>query len=198
MNRPTVYVVDDDDAVRDSIALLLETAGLDVATFVEAEAFRSAWHSDMVGCLLLDLRMPGSSGIDLQTFLVEQHSRLPIIFLTAHGDIPTSVRAVKAGAYDFLTKPVEGSLLLERVRGALACAAGAHERRNDESGTGARQEHLTEREREVMSLALSGMSNKEIARHLDISYRTVEFHRSRILAKTGAASLLQLAHRSVG
>jgi FixJ family two-component response regulator len=194
MSRPTVYVVDDDDAVRDSIGLLLETAGLGVETFADAEAFRSGWRSDMVGCLLLDLCMPGSSGIDLQAFLVEQHSRLPIIFLTAHGDIPTTVRAVKAGAYDFLTKPVEGSLLLERVRGALASVAD--ERRNDDSGTGARREHLTEREREVMSLALSGMSNKEIARHLDISYRTVEFHRSRILAKTGAASLLQLAGRS--
>ena len=198
MSRPTVYVHDDDDAVRDSIALLFETARHDVETSLAAEAFRSAWRSEMAGCLLLDLRMPGSSGIDLQAFLVEQHCRLPIIFLTAHGDIPTTVRAVKAGAYDFLTKPVEGGLLLERVRGALACAAGADERRNDDSGAGARKEHLTEREREVMSLALSGMSNKEIARRLDISYRTVEFHRSRILAKTGATSLLQLARRSAG
>lgn len=198
MSNPTVYVVDDDDAVRDSIALLLETASFEVECFADAESFRSAWRGDMVGCVLLDLRMPGMSGIDLQRFLVEQQSRLPIIFLSAHGDIPTTVRTVKAGAVDFLTKPVDGALLVERVRAALASSSEAIERRDDMFKGGSRLEHLTEREREVMKLALSGMSNKEIARCLKISYRTVEFHRSRILSKTGATSLLQLAGRSSG
>lgn len=195
MRTNIVYVVDDDAAVRDSIALLLETAGLAVECFDSGEAFRSAWHSDMAGCLVLDLRMRGISGIELQGFLVEQQSRLPIIFLTAHGDIPTTVRAVRAGALDFLTKPVDGTQLIERVRAALASASASGERREEMSDGSGRLEHLTEREREVMKLALSGMSNKEIARHLEISYRTVEFHRSRILSKTGASSLLQLVHR---
>ena len=198
MSTPTVYVVDDDDAVRDSIALLLEIAGLDVECFADAESFRSAWRSDMAGCLLLDLRMPGISGIELQRFLVEQQSRLPIIFLSAHGDIPTTVRALKAGAIDFLTKPVDGALLVERVRVALGVSSEAVERRDEISEGSARLEQLTEREREVMKLALSGMSNKEIAQYVEISYRTVEYHRSRILFKTGASSLLQLAHRSTG
>lgn len=198
MSGPTVYVVDDDDAVRDSIALLLETAGLRVECFADAETFRSVWRGDMVGCLLLDLRMPGISGIDLQRFLVEQQSRLPIIFLSAHADIPTTVRAVKAGALDFLTKPVDGAQLIEQVRAALASSPEAVERRVEMFKGSSRLEHLTEREREVMKLALSGMSNKEIAGCLAISYRTVEFHRSRILSKTGASSLLQLASRSPG
>lgn len=198
MSGPTVYVVDDDDAVRDSIALLLETAGLRVECFGDAETFRSAWRGDMVGCLLLDLRMPGISGIDLQRFLVDQQSRLPIIFLSAHGDIPTTVRAVKAGALDFLTKPVDGAQLIEQVRAALASSPEAIEQRDEMFKESTRLEHLTEREREVMKLALSGMSNKEIARCLAISYRTVEFHRSRILSKTGASSLLQLASWSSG
>lgn len=198
MTSAIVYVVDDDAAVRDSIALLLETAGLAVQCFDSGESFRSAWHGGMAGCLLLDLRMEGISGIDLQAFLVERQSRLPIIFLTAHGDIPTTVRAVKAGALDFLTKPVDGTLLIERVQAALASLSAPLERRNDIAHGSARLEHLTEREREVMKLALSGMSNKEIARHLEISYRTVEFHRSRILSKTGASSLLQLVHRPAG
>lgn len=197
MRNPTVYVVDDDAAVRDSIALLLESAGLEAKGFDSAESFRKTWCSDMTGCVLLDLQMPGMSGIDLQTFLIEQHSGLPIIFLTAHGDIPTTVHAIKAGALDFLTKPVDGARLVERVRAAMACVDPIVERRNEKSDGCARLEHLTEREREVLKLALSGLSNKEIARHLQISYRTVEFHRSRILSKTGASSLIQLAHIAV-
>jgi len=131
--------------------------------------------------------MPGMDGLQLQNELARRGELMPIIFLTAHGDVPKTVRAMKAGAVDFLTKPVDGKLLLDRIRAAVAVSETAHQRK-------ARLASLTQREREVLTLAVAGRPNKEIARDLGISHRTVEVHRSHILSKTGAATLLELAY----
>lgn len=193
MSAPTVYVVDDDAAVRDSLALLLKTAGLTVEAYDSAESFLTALDPQRYGCLVLDMRMPGMSGADLQAELARREVLMPIIFLTAHGDIPMTVRAMKAGAVDFLTKPVDGAMLLARIESALAHSR--KERKDEAARQQARERlsQLTEREREILVLAVAGCSNKEIARRLDISFRTVETHRSHILFKTGATTLLELA-----
>lgn len=193
MSAPTVFVVDDDAAVRDSVCLLLETAGLAVEAHDSAESFLAALDPQRYGCLVLDMRMPGMGGLELQAELARRGALLPIIFLTAHGDIPMTVRAMKAGAADFLTKPVDGAELIERIEAALLRA------RSDRESVAARQEArarlaaLTEREQEILALAVAGCTNKDIARRLGISFRTVEVHRSHILLKTGAATLIELA-----
>jgi two-component system, LuxR family, response regulator FixJ len=189
----TVFIVDDDAGVRDSLALLLHTAGFAVETFSSAEAYLQAFDPLRPGCLVLDVRMPQQSGPQLQRALVERGRAPPIIFLTAYGDIPTTVRAMRDGAFDFLTKPIEAPAFVERVRAALAADRRIRE-------LGARQEKidatlaaLTQRERDVLALAIEGLPNKEIGRRLGISHRTVEVHRSRILLKTGESTLLGLA-----
>lgn len=191
--KSKVFVVDDDPAVRDSLTLLLEHEDFTVETFDSAEAFLAANRSAPYSCAIVDIRMPGMDGIQLQTELARRSSLLPVIFLTGHGDIPLSVRAIKAGAVDFLTKPVTGSALLASVLAAL--------RESEKLNLQAKANHtasecianLTDRERDVMILAVEGMSNKEIARHLGISHRTVEIHKARIMHKTGATTLLDLA-----
>lgn len=193
MTMPKVFVVDDDAAVRDGVSLLLETAGLAAESYDSAESFLAALAPEQAGCLILDMHMPGMGGLDLQKELARRGVRLPIIFLTGHGDIPTTVRAMKAGAADFLTKPIDGALLLDRVQAALARNRKEREDEAARQAMRARLEALTGREREILALAVAGYPNKEIARRLDISFRTVEVHRSRILLKTGAATLLELA-----
>lgn len=194
MTLPTVFIVDDDPAIRDSLALLLETAGIEVECHESAEAFLGTHDGHRPGCLVLDVRMKQMSGPDLQAELVRRGSHLPIIFLTAHGDIPMTVRAMKAGAVDFLTKPVDGGKLLELVQGALQQHRQIMD--HDESMASQRERlmALTPREREIMGLILAGHSNKAIGRHLGISHRTVEIHRARILHKTGVSNVLELAH----
>lgn len=193
MTEPTVFIIDDSAAIRDSLFLLLETAGLPAAAFACAEDFLAALRPDATGCIVLDVNLPGMHGPDLQAELVRRGVRLPTIFLTAHGDIPTTVRAMKAGAVDFLTKPVDGAVLLARIRSALATAREAREAETARQAAEARLGALTEREQQVLSLAVAGHSNKEIAQQLGISFRTVEVHRAHILQKTGAASLVELA-----
>lgn len=192
-NQLTVFVVDDDPAVRDSLSLLLETEGLAVECHESAESFLAAYNQDRPGCLVLDVRMHAMSGPELQAELVRRGSGLPIIFLTAHGDIPMTVRAMKAGARDFLTKPINGTELLDRVQAVLR---SEQERQNQQEllkRECRRLNELTQREHEVMMLALAGRANKAIAKQLGISYRTVEIHRSHILQKTGTANMLELA-----
>ena len=186
MNSPLVYLVDDDAAVRDSLRLLCETAGLAVESYASAEAFLGAFRPERAGCLVLDVRMEQMSGPELHAELRRRGSQLPVIYLTGHGDVLMAVQAMKAGAADFLTKPVEGKLLLERIGALLQL----DRERRDRSEV---LTLLTPREREIMLLALAGRSNKDIAKRLGISHRTVEIHRSRILRKTGATGLLELA-----
>lgn len=192
MSERRVFIVDDDAAVRDSLSLLLETAGYRVTCFESGEAFLAARPDARNGCVILDLRMNGLSGLDVQSRMVAAGVHLPIIFLTAHGDIPTTVRAIKAGAVDFLTKPVDATLLIDRIDAALALQQETLAQAAIEAADRARLERLTGREQEVLKLAIQGHPNKEIARRLGISHRTVEFHRSHILEKTGCNSLLEL------
>ena len=189
----TVYLVDDDDAVRDSLALLFETAGLPVECYPSAETFLDAYRPDRAGCLVLDVSMPGLSGTELQAVLARRGFRLPIIFLTAHGDIPMTVRAIKAGAVDFLTKPVQARPLLERVQAAIAEDLRQRERLRIEPAAAAILASLTPRELEVAQLLVEGRTNKEIASHLGISHRTVENHRARVMEKTRTHHLVELA-----
>jgi len=189
----TVYVVEDDAAVRDALAQLLEGRRFRVKLFDSAERFLEVCEPGQAGCLLLDLRLPGMSGIDLQEILAARGIALPIIFLTGHGDVPSSVRALRAGAVDFLQKPADGRTLLARVNEALARdAADRSERATRDAAREALQE-LTARELDVLPLILAGRTSKDIARRLGISHRTVEIHRMRVMSKTGAKTLLELA-----
>ena len=197
-----VYLVDDDAAVRDSLSLLLATADLQTECHASAESFLATYRPDQLGCLVLDMRMQRMSGAELQGELNRRGSRLPVIFLTAYGDIPMTVKAMKAGAVDFLTKPVNGAALLDRVQAALRQDAAARQQREQQREQQALQQGrmalLTRREREVLKLALAGQTNKIIAKQLGISYRTVELHRSKILGKTGVNNLLELAQQMAG
>lgn len=187
-----IFIVDNDGAVRESLSLLLEQEDFSVETFDSAEAFLTNCQPGPHSCAIVDIRMPVMDGMQLQAELTRRGILLPIIFLTGHGDIPLSVRAIKQGAVDFLTKPVSGATLLESVRMALdesdrlSSVAAASQSAAECIAS------LTEREHEVMALAVEGLSNKEAARRLGISHRTVEIHRARIMHKTGADTLIDL------
>lgn len=185
----TVYVVDDDDAVRDALSMLFRTAGLRVETFRSAVAFLQCKKLETVSCLVLDIRMPGLTGLALQEALGERKVRIPIIFITGHGDIPMAVEAVKKGAYDFIEKPFDDYQLLCQVLNALD--RGADHARDDASGA-ERLALLTEREREVLDLVLAGKPSRQVAEELFISVKTVEFHRARIMQKLNVRSAAEL------
>jgi RNA polymerase sigma factor (sigma-70 family) len=189
---PTVFVVDDDAAVRDGLALLLDTAGLAVETYDSAAAFLAVCSPGRAGCLILDVRMPEMGGPELQAELNRRGIDLPIIFLTAHGDIPTTVQAMKAGALDFLTKPIASEQLLGAIEQAMA---------NHESLRGAKQrlnalrtqlETLTPREHQVFELVVQGKINKQIAQRLGTTERTIKAHRHKVMEKMGIQSLAEL------
>jgi FixJ family two-component response regulator len=194
MTAPIVYIVDDDEAVRDSLSLLLETAAIDVECHPNAESFLGAFRPEQSGCVVLDVRMGTMSGPELHMELNRRGCQLAVIYLTAHGDIPMTVRAMKSGAVDFLTKPVDGTLLLKHVQTALSSHSEVLSRHEALAELRERLAELTSREREIMFLAVAGQSNKVIARNLGISHRTVEIHRSHILQKMGVACMLELAH----
>ena len=189
---PTVFLVDDDAAVRDALGVLFRTEGLTVSAYASAESFLATCPLDVCGCLVLDLHMPGMGGIELQKALSEQNILLPVIFLTGHGDIPMSVRALKAGAVDFLEKPANPDVLLARVRDALAQDLRHRTISAEQAALGALYDRLTVREREILAQVADGKTSKEIARSLGISPRTVEVHRSHIMGKLGADSLADL------
>jgi RNA polymerase sigma factor (sigma-70 family) len=191
--NPTVFVVDDDPAVRDGLTSVIEAAGLRVSAFESAEGFLAEFDPNQAGCILMDIRLPRMTGTELHAELIARGVKQPVIFCTAHGDVPTSVRALHAGAFDFLEKPVEGALLLERVRAALAIDAERHKADHNRRNLEMRLARLTARERTVMELVVQGHSSKEIAKTLGISHRTVEVYRSRIMEKLRVPTLLQLA-----
>ena len=196
--QATVFVVDDDAAVRDALTLLLESAGYGVETFSDPQSFLAARTSAAPGCIILDVSMPDMDGPMLQKELLNRGIQLPVIFLSAHGNIPITVRTIKAGAIDFLTKPVEGAVLLDRIQTALEQHSRMQEQTRAKRMLSVRLANLTARERDVMALAVAGHTNKEIANLLDISHRTVEIHRAHVMQKTGAANLLELARIAEG
>jgi len=191
-NHTTVFIIDDNPAVRDAIRWLVEQVGLKAKTYASAQEFLSSFRSGMRGCIVLDIRMPGMSGIELQEKLVQGNVHLPVIIVTGHGDVPITVRAMKAGAFEFLQKPFNDQTLLDAIHAALEKYSALwqqEERRNQASQSLAT---LTRREREVLDLLRKGKPNKVIASELNLSVRTVEGHRAKITEKMGAKSLGQL------
>ncbi|MBX3693644.1 MAG: response regulator transcription factor [Steroidobacteraceae bacterium] len=189
---PTVFVIDDDDAVRSSLRLLFKSWGLDAVLAASADEFLAGYDVEHPGCVVLDVRMPGMSGLELQQRLNTLGATIPIIFITGHGDVPMAVEAMQAGAFDFLQKPFRDDDLLERVRRALEHDAAQRARLEARQGTRGRLATLTPRERDVLDLVVVGKANKVIAADLGLSQRTVEIHRARVMEKMDAASLAQL------
>lgn len=189
----TVWIVDDDPSIRNSLRWLIESIGLTVRTCESAEEFLRA-YGDEPGCLVTDLRMPGMSGLELQEALVARGLGVPLIFLTAHGEVPIAVRAVRSGAHDFIEKPFSNQQLLDSVRRAVAADKVTREGRARRADATARFRLLSAREQEVMELIVEGKANKEIAAELDLSTKTVEFHRAHVMKKMGAESLAGLIH----
>jgi RNA polymerase sigma factor (sigma-70 family) len=189
---PIVFVVDDDSSVRSSLKFLLSTVGLQVESFDSADAFLHKKPTDAPSCLVLDVRLPGLSGLDFQRELAVRNTRIPIIFLTGHGDIPMSVRAMKAGAVEFLTKPFRDQDLLDAVRIALERDRARREQDKEVMILQRRFDSLTSREQEVISMVVSGMLNKQIADQLGTAESTVKVQRSRAIEKMHAESLVDL------
>ncbi|MET7012979.1 response regulator transcription factor [Uliginosibacterium flavum] len=187
-----VYIVDDDEALRDSLIWLLESTGLKSLAFESAEAFLAAYSAKMNGCLVLDIRMPGMSGLELHEKLNAMHATLPVIFITGHGDVPMAVSALKKGAVDFIEKPFNDQEMVSLIRGALAEDLKHHGARLQEADAQRRIDGLTPREREVLELIVAGRLNKQIADDLGISIKTVEVHRARVMEKMGVNSLAEL------
>jgi two-component system response regulator FixJ len=196
---PTVFIIDDDASVRKSLSRLLRSAGFEVETFATAELFLEREHYDGIGCLVLDVRMPGISGIDLQDKLSKADYSMPIVFITGHGDIPMGVHAIKKGAVDFLAKPFEGEELLQAVREAIEKDMRGRTEYAEVHEVRERIALLTAREFDVLRYVITGMLNKQIAYKLGIAEKTVKVHRGRIMEKLGAdsvADLVRLAEKA--
>ncbi len=189
----TVHIVDDDEAIRDSLSWLFRSRGVGVVTWPSGEAFLQNWSPDLQGCILLDMRMEGMSGLEVFDKLIRLHARQPVIFLTGHGDIPLAVECLKQGAADFLEKPFNDNNLVDRVLDALhkAKERAASDRQRDELRR--KRAQLSPRENEVLSMILEGLLNKQIADKLDITVRTIEVHRAHIMEKMDARNAVELA-----
>jgi len=192
-----IYVVDDDEAVRDAISMLLETVGIAHRVYDSATAFLEDYTPDLPGCLVLDIRMPGISGLELQEELGRRQSTLPIIFITGHGDIPMAVDAMRKGAVDFIKKPFRDQDLLDRIHEALEHDARGQQRRAANSELHSQYESLSPRERQVFERVAKGQANKVIAIELSISERTVEIHRAQVMKKMHARTLAQLVRSKI-
>jgi RNA polymerase sigma factor (sigma-70 family) len=192
MTEAKVYIVDDDEAMRDSLKWLLESRGLKVELYASGDAFLRAFSGGLRGCVVLDVRMPGMSGMDLYTRLKARASTLPVIFITGHGDVPMAVSALKKGAADFIEKPFNDQDMVKLIESCLKQDRAAAAKRAEKASLTQSQEKLTQREREVLELIVDGKLNKQIADDLGISIKTVEVHRSRVMEKMGASSVAEL------
>jgi two-component system response regulator DctR len=193
MPEATVHVIDDDDAIRDALGWLLRSRGVPARSWASAEAFLAEYSGEMRGCVVLDVRMEGMSGVELFDHLLARGSRLPVIFLTGHGDVPLAVAALKKGAFDFVEKPFNDNDLVDRIVAAVRHDASLRQKLETEASVAARLAELTPRERQVMERVLAGDYNKMIADALGIAVRTVEVHRARIFEKMGVRSAVELA-----
>lgn len=192
MERPLIYVVDDDEAFRDSLRWLLESSGYRVELYDSAERFLERYRAGTGACLVLDVRMPGKSGLELQQEINRRGITIPVTFVTGHGDVPMAVNALKSGAFDFIEKPFKDEDLLALIEKAVASEAAARVEHAQRQTTAARLATLTQREREIMDRVIAGKRNKVIADELGISVKTVEIHRARVMEKMGADSLAAL------
>ena len=191
-SEPTVFVVDDDPSIRESLRWLIESVGLRVQTSATAQEFLDRYDADTPGCLVLDVRMPGISGLDLQAELSSRKISIPIIIITGHAEVPVAVSALKAGAMDFIEKPFSDQLLLDRVRRAIEADTEARRVHGERAAVSVRLDTLTPREREVMELVIAGKANKVIAAELGLSPKTVEVHRANVMKKMQVDSLADL------
>jgi FixJ family two-component response regulator len=196
LEQPIVFVIDDDDSVRRSLERLLRSVDLDVETFASAQDFLRKPMPDRPACVVLDLRLPGPSGLELQESLNRSGHDVPIVFISGHADVPSSVRAIKAGAVDFLQKPFSDQALLDIIHGALRRDREARRDRAEVASIRVRFDTLTPRERDVLRLVIQGRLNKQIAGDLGISEKTVKFHRGRVMEKTQAGSVAELVRQA--
>lgn len=196
-NEKTVFVVDDDPAVRDSLSLFFDSKGYAVRAFDSAMAFLDGYKAIEPSCLLLDIRMPGMDGMELQETMAKRNIRIPTIFITGHGDITMAVRAIKKGACDFIEKPFDNNALLKCIEAAISLSQEKHLLNTRISGITKHYKQLTPREKEVMAQVVNGLSNKQIAEKLYISHRTVEIHRRRVMNKMQASSISDLISMAI-
>ena len=192
-----MFVVDDDQAMRNSLKWLIESVGVGVESFASADEFLAHYQAGRSGCLVLDVRMPGMSGLELQEHLIKENIHIPVVIITGHGDVPMAVRAMKAGAVDFIEKPFNDEALLDAIRRALAYEEQQRSHYFEHSQIKERLGHLTPREREVMDMVTEGKSNKEIANTLGVSAKTIEAHRARVMEKMQAGSLAELVRMAL-
>jgi RNA polymerase sigma factor (sigma-70 family) len=197
MSYPTIFLVDDDASVRDSLGLLLSLKGLRTQLFANAEAFLETYRPDWRGCLLTDLRMPGMSGLELQETLRSRGIDLPVVVLTAHGDVATTRVAMKNGAFDFLEKPVDDEVLLDVLQNAIRADEQRHAQHSAEQDARSRVDRLTPRERAVLALLVEGLQHREIAERLSISPRTVEVYKARMMEKLQCRSIAEAVRIAV-
>jgi two-component system response regulator FixJ len=190
--KQQVFLIDDDEAVRDAMGMLLESSGISYRSFASADDFLAEYENDLRGCLVLDIRMPGMNGLELQTILKSRKSTLPIIFITGHGDVPMAVEAMRLGALDFMRKPINELNLLERIDQALSHEIDIRKQTFNIQQSKLKFDTLTQREMQIFERVAEGQANKAIAFDLDISERTVEVHRAQVMKKLDVATLAQL------
>lgn len=192
INEPTVFIVDDDQAMRNSLQWLLESVGRKVEAYESADQFLDAYYPGRSGCIVLDVRMPGMSGLELQEKLINEQITIPVIIITGHGDVPMSVRAMKAGAIDFIEKPFNDQVLLDCIQRALDKDGMQRQQQYKRAEIASKLGQLTPREHEVMKMVVVGKPNKVVADQLNVSAKTVEAHRAKVMEKMSAGSLAEL------
>jgi FixJ family two-component response regulator len=197
MNDSTVFLIDDDASVRDALGLLLSLKGMRTQLFAAAEAFLETYRPEWRGCVLTDLKMPAMSGLDLQQAMRERGILLPVVVLTAHGDVPTTRLALKNGAFDFLEKPIDDEVLLDVLRNAIREDSLRHGTQSTEETARSLLERLTPRERDVLNLLVEGLSQREVAGRLEISPRTVEVYKARMMEKLRCRSLAEIVRTAI-